>query len=214
LHKQECLCSSSPNCKVVIDDTDHDCGICGSGSAGQAWAWENFTRGNGTLFMDQYLVNAPSATYAGYNNDPGPPCSDGQCTTVDPQWNNIRSAMGDILMYGNTKIDLVNMTPQDSLATEGFCLANPGSQYLVYSPSGSFTLTTVAGTYTYEWFNPSTHAVATTRLDNSNHQPILHSPLRRRRRPLAASVAPNRNAAAFDHFGLSRYKSCCPPGRA
>jgi hypothetical protein len=33
---------------------------------------------------------------------------------------------------------------------------------LVYSPSGSFTLTTVAGTYTYEWFNPSTHQVVST----------------------------------------------------
>ena len=117
--------SNSPNCKVVMNDTDHDCGICGSGSSGQKWVWQNFTRGNGTFFMDQYLVNAPSATYPAYNNNPGPPCSDGQCSSVDPQWNNIRSSMGDILKYGNTKIDLLHMTPQDSLATEGFCLANP-----------------------------------------------------------------------------------------
>jgi hypothetical protein len=149
---------NSPNCKVVINDTDHDCGICGS----QAWVWENFTRGNGTLFMDQYLVYAPSSEYSGYNNNPGPPCTDNQCTTVDTQWDPTRNAIGDILNFGNTQIDLVNMTPQDSLASEGFCLANPGSQYLVYSPSGSFTLTTAAGTYTYEWFNPSTHAVIST----------------------------------------------------
>jgi hypothetical protein len=141
----------------VINDTDHDCGICGT----QAWVWENFTRGNSTLFMEQYLVNAPASVYPGYNNNPGPPCSNNQCSTVDPQWDPTRNAMGDILKYSR-KIDLINMTPHDSLASEGLCLANPGSQYLVYSPSGSFALTTVAGTYTFEWFNPSTHAVVST----------------------------------------------------
>ncbi len=148
---------SSPNCKVVINDTDHDCGICGS----QAWVWQNFTRGNSTLFMDQYLVNAPSSSYPGYNNNPGPPCSNNQCSTVDPQWDSTRNAMGDILTYSK-KIDLINMTPQDLLSSSGFCLANPGSQYLVYSGSNSFTLTTVPGTYTFEWFNPSTHSVVQT----------------------------------------------------
>ncbi len=148
---------SSPNCKVVINDTDHDCGICGS----QAWVWQNFTRGNSTLFMDQYLVNAPSSSFPGYNNNPGPPCSNNQCSTVDPQWDPTRNAMGDILTYSK-KIDLINMTPQDSLSSSGFCLANPGSQYLVYSGSNSFTLTTVPGTYTFEWFNPSTHSVVQT----------------------------------------------------
>jgi hypothetical protein len=54
------------------------------------------------------------------------------------------------------------MTPRDSLSSSGFCLANPGSQYLVYSGSNSFTLTTVPGTYTFEWFNPSTHSVVQT----------------------------------------------------
>ena len=54
------------------------------------------------------------------------------------------------------------MTPQDSLSTSGLCLANPGSQYHVFSTSNNFTLTTVAGTYTYEWFNPATHTVVQT----------------------------------------------------
>ncbi len=149
---------SSPNCKVVINDTDHDCGICGD----QRWVWQNFTRGNNTLFMDQYLVDAPSSSFPGYNNNPGPPCTDNQCTTVDPQWDPIRDAMGDILVFANSKIDLLNMTPQDSLSTSGFCLANPGSEYLVFTTGGAFTLTTVTGTYTFEWFNPSTHSVVST----------------------------------------------------
>jgi hypothetical protein len=70
--------------------------------------------------------------------------------------------MEDVLAYANRKIDLVNMTPQDSLSTSGYALANPGSQYLVYSQTNSFTLTTVVGTYFYEWFNPTTHAIAST----------------------------------------------------
>jgi hypothetical protein len=51
------------------------------------------------------------------------------------------------------------MTPQDSLSSSNFCLASPGSQYLVFSTTNSFALTLVAGTYTYEWFNPSSHTV-------------------------------------------------------
>jgi hypothetical protein len=147
----------SPNCKVVINDTDHDCGVCGT----QAWVWENFTRGNNALFMDQYLVEAPHTSFLGYNNNPSPPCSNQQCTTVDPQWDPVRNALTDIIAYAN-KIDLINMTPHDSLSTSDFCLANPGSQYLVYSTSGSFTLLTTAGTYVFEWFNPTTHAIVRT----------------------------------------------------
>ncbi len=161
----------SPNCKVVINDTDHDCGICGT----QAWAWENFTRGNSVLFMDQYLVEAPRNSFPGYNNNPGPPCSNQQCTTVDPQWDPIRNALTDLLTYGN-KIDLIKMAPNDSLSTSGFCLANPGSQYLVYSTSGNFTLLTMAGTYVYEWFNPTTHEIVRTGLMSTGTSKFFSAP--------------------------------------
>jgi hypothetical protein len=146
---------SSPNCKVIVADTDHICGICGT----QAWAWKTFTRGDSLLFMDQYLVAAPKARFPIYDNDPKGACSNGQCATVDPKWDPIRRAMTDILSYAD-RIDLIHITPQDSLSTSGFCLANQGSQYLVYSETNSFVLTTVPGRYTYEWFNPSTHALA------------------------------------------------------
>ncbi|PWT86381.1 MAG: hypothetical protein C5B58_01490 [Acidobacteria bacterium] len=146
---------SSPNCKAIIVDTDHVCGICGT----QTWAWENFMRANSLLFMDPYLVEAPKSRFPSYNNNPAGPCRDGQCTAVDTQWNPIRNAMTDILTYSQ-KVDLIHMTPQDSLSTSGFCLAKRGSQYLVYSETNSFVLTLVPGTYTYEWFNPSTHVLA------------------------------------------------------
>ena len=137
--------------KVVINDTDHSFYYTDMQAAGQdgqrEWAWENFTYGNNLAFMDPYLVvwpgrNAPSGT------------------TPDPYWNEIRNTLTDIRNYG-TKIDLANMTPQHALSTTGFCLAEPGVQYLIFNPFSGETITvqTVAGTYTYEWFNPSTHTL-------------------------------------------------------
>jgi hypothetical protein len=138
--------------KVVINDTDHSYSwnrMKADGQNGQReWAWENFTRGNNLAFMDPYQVvwperNAPSGT------------------NLDPYWNEIRNALTDVRNYA-TKIDLANMGPKGSLSTSGFCLADSGSQYLVFSISNSFTLTTVEGTYTFEWFNPSTHTLVQT----------------------------------------------------
>src|SRR6185437_9714615 len=88
-------------------------------------------------------------------------CVNGMCTTTGTTWDGVRNAEGDVLSYAK-KIDLINMTPRDSLSTSGFVLANPGSQYFVYSSTNSFTLTTVAGTYTAEWFNPTTHTIVST----------------------------------------------------
>ncbi len=118
--------------KVVINDTDH------------------------SYFMDPYLVGWPG------RNEPGGRNADSHVgTNTDPYWDEIRNALTDIRNYG-TKIDLANMTPRGSLSTSGFCLANPGSEYLVFSSSNSFTLTTVEGNYTFEWFNPSTHTIVKT----------------------------------------------------
>jgi hypothetical protein len=39
--------------------------------------------------------------------------------------------MGSTLTYANRMI-LVDMTPQPSLSSTGYCLANPGAEYLVY----------------------------------------------------------------------------------
>lgn len=85
----------------------------------------------------------------------------GVCSSLDIQWNPMCSAIGDVAAYGR-KVDLKNLIPEQSLSTSGFCLANPGSQYLVFGTSNSFTLTAVPGTYTFEWFNPSTHAIIQT----------------------------------------------------
>ncbi len=44
---------------------------------------------------------------------------------------------------------------EDDLSTTGYCLANPGEEYLVFLPAaGSFTVDLEEGDYTYEWFDP------------------------------------------------------------
>ena len=155
--------------KVVVSDTDHSCYytcLQRLGEAGQrAWAWENFMYGNNLLFMDPYLVQWPG------RNSPGGICSGRQCTAADPYYDVIRDAMGETRSYAQ-KMNLAAMTPRSQLSSTGYCLAHSGSEYLVYKPtiigwrshfpwlSRSFTLDMVAGTYSYEWFNPSSGEVA------------------------------------------------------
>jgi hypothetical protein len=161
------LPSEASGMKIVINDTDHSfyyTAMIVAGQDGQRdWAWGNFARGYNLAFMDPYQViwpgrNAPDGTH------------------LDPYWNELRWAMSDTATYAR-KIDLVHMTPHRELVDFGAdCLANPGSQYLIFVSSpvhapmlnrvvrwmsgGSFTITLVPGEYAYEWFNPSTHAVA------------------------------------------------------
>jgi hypothetical protein len=160
--------------KVIINDTDHSfyyTYMLDAGPEGQReWAWKNFTRGNNLAFMDPYLWIMP-----GRNAPNG--------RTLDPYWNEIRNALTDVRRY-STKVDLAGMTPHaELLADGGFCLANPGREYLVFAPGSvqgsstparafarvtsaffgrSFALQAASGTYSYEWFNPSTHRVAAT----------------------------------------------------
>jgi hypothetical protein len=150
--------------KVVVSDTDHSCYytcLQRLGSAGQLeWAWENFTSGNNLLFMDPYLVQWKD------RNSPEGLCSGGQCTALDPRWETIRSAIAQTRTFAE-KINLTAMRPRGDLSSSGFCLASPGSEYLIYRPaargwrarvpwlSHSLTIKMVAGVYHYEWFSPT-----------------------------------------------------------
>ncbi len=142
--------------KVVVNDTDHSYNWSSMRSDGQVaqqkWAWENFAIGNNLLFMDPYLV-----VWSG-RNAPG-------ATTVDPYWEVLRNALGRTRVYAQ-KMNLAAMTPQGVLSSTGFCLANTGAEYLAYQPSSgaSFTVNLPAGTYSYEWYNPSSGAIVATGL--------------------------------------------------
>jgi hypothetical protein len=133
--------------KVVLNDTDHSYGYSQMKTDGpalqRAWAWKTFCSGAAPLFMDPYLE-----TWANRNSPSG--------STPDPYWNTIRNALGYTAQYAS-KLDLEQAVPMSSLCSTGYCLAQPGHQYLVYQPdSGSFQLMVAAGSYRAEWFDPVT----------------------------------------------------------
>ncbi len=156
--------------KVILNDTDHLCGICGD----RQWVWKSLTRGVNPIFMDPYDKVAVGR---------------GAPPDYDPQNDNdvsIRRNLGYALTYAN-RINLAGMTPHGELCSTGYCLANPaagGAEYLVYLPAGG-TITTwldkigihkrrlesiylpsdstvtvdlsaAAGQLSVEWFDPAT----------------------------------------------------------
>jgi hypothetical protein len=134
--------------KVILADTDHLCGICGN----RQWVWQSFTRGYNPIFMDPYDGQAPGRGAPG-NYDPN------NANDVS-----IRLNLGYVRSYAN-RINLVAMQPHPELCSTGFCLADltvASAEYLMYQPSGgsaTFDLTASPGTFSVEWFNPSTGVI-------------------------------------------------------
>jgi hypothetical protein len=117
--------------KVILSDTDH---LWGNGGD-RPWVWKSFLRGLNPLYMDPYE---------------NPPIWE----KLLPNIEDVRNNLGYARTYAE-RVDLTSMTPNLSLSSTGYCLANPGSEYLVYQPdAGDFTVDLIAGSYTYEWFNP------------------------------------------------------------
>lgn len=119
--------------KVVVNDTDHLLGHTGGDAV---WVWKSFCRGLNVLFMEEM--------------------------TSSPTWqDSARDAMGQARRYAE-KIDLARMTPRNRLASTGYCLANPGREYVVFQTGsqGEFSvdLTGAAGTFAVEWLNVNTGA--------------------------------------------------------
>jgi hypothetical protein len=72
----------------------------------RAWVWKSFTRGLNPIFMDPVDM---------------------------PQWSSIRASMGATLAWAE-RMNLGDMKPHGDLASTGYCLANPGQEYLIYAP--------------------------------------------------------------------------------
>jgi hypothetical protein len=138
--------------KVSILDTDHIGGTVyeNAGTSARAWVWKSFTRGHNVILMD----------------DPN--------DRTDPVWRTaIRLAMGHTLHYSR-RVNLAAAAPDRCTASTGYCLADPGKEYLIYQPSThvGFTVQVTEGTYRYEWFNPARGEIARTgtlTLGSGNH---------------------------------------------
>lgn len=64
--------------------------------------------------------------------------------------------MGQTRRYAE-RISLVEMTPSETVASTGYCLVNPGKEYLVYLPAGGTVTVDLSATQdelTVEWFDP------------------------------------------------------------
>jgi len=127
--------------KVVLEDTDHLCGICGTVS----WVWKSFLSGRNPIFMDPYDIIKEFVA--------APPV-DIRISTWEP----VRRNMGYALTFAN-RMDLARMFPCGELASSGYCLADqkPGqAAYLAYFPDGTGILELpTKGSFAVEWFCPS-----------------------------------------------------------
>ena len=64
--------------------------------------------------------------------------------------------MAQTLRYSR-RIGLARMRPSNMDCSTGFCLVNPGREYLVYQPAGGtfrVNLKTTRGAFALEWFDP------------------------------------------------------------
>ncbi|MCL4177959.1 MAG: hypothetical protein KJ072_09470 [Verrucomicrobia bacterium] len=131
--------------KVSLLDTDHIWGVGGHA----AWVWKSFLRGHNPIFMDPY---------------------DGSVLGQDRGWEPIRAAMGHTRRLAE-RANLASLRPRPEFASTGYCLVQPGKEYVVYQPKAgeTFTVELKAGTYRYEWFSPAQGQTAETgRLEASD----------------------------------------------
>jgi hypothetical protein len=130
--------------KAVLADQDHN----GWNNKDPRYVWKNFLRGNNVILYDPDVIP--------FDWEKGVVRAD------DRSREPIRRAVGHTRTYAG-RINLAQMTPQGILSSTGYCLAKPGSEYLVYQPeSGDFSLSLTAGKYAYEWFDPAKGSVAAT----------------------------------------------------
>lgn len=119
-----------PYPKTTTDDTDH------IGSVSRTWVWRSFLRGHNPILMD--WMHKPSPWYR--------PASQEATHKV----------MGQTQKMAN-RVNLAQMIPRGDLASTGYCLAYPGTEYLVYWPKSgeASSIELKPGTYRCEWFNPA-----------------------------------------------------------
>ncbi len=130
--------------KVILPDSDHLEGRTPENLRG--WVWKSACRGLNPIYMDfadEAWDIAAGPQFAPDHPDP---------THREP----VRRALGQARRLVE-RMDLNHAQPAGELASSGYCLANPGHQYLVYLPEGGpvmVDLSAVKGELIAEWFDP------------------------------------------------------------
>jgi hypothetical protein len=133
----------SDGSKVIILDTDHLWGVGGDVS----WVWKSFLRGHNPIWMDpldKVSVWEPTPSNA----------------------EAVRSNLGYARRFAE-RTKLAALKPCGALASSGYCLADPGREYLIYLPDGgkvTVDLSVATGDLAVEWFDPVTGS--STQVDN------------------------------------------------
>ncbi len=151
--------------KVILDDTDHLCGVCGSVS----WVWKSFLSGRNPILMDPYNSDKVLGPLRGIN-------------VHDRKWEDIRKNLGYTLTYAN-RVNLTSMVPHPDLSSTSYCLANPtgdSASYLVFVPVGKSASVDVgaAGVFSVEWLNTATGRVIAGGTVNGGGTRTLKPPFR------------------------------------
>lgn len=126
--------------KVIFADSDH----IDPYGRDEVWVWKSFTRGLHPQVLEAYDAIAPD-----------PP-------RIDPARDErVRTAMGQCLEYAG-RMDLVHMVPSNDLASSTYCLADPGSEILVFVPGGGAVdvdLSAATAALRVEWLDVGAGAV-------------------------------------------------------
>jgi hypothetical protein len=95
------------------------------------WVWKSFARGYNPIYQETDLSDVNDA---------------------------VAQAMGQTLAYSEI-LGFSALSPSDTICSSGYCLVNPGVEYLVYSPTGkkiNVDLSGASGSFAASWYNPAT----------------------------------------------------------
>ena len=116
--------------KVIFSDMDPK--LLGSETS-YPMVWKSFMRGLNPIYLESDLSNSGAGE-------------------------NVRGSMGYALKYSQL-VDLSSMSPSTESCSSGYCLINPGREYLVYLPTGGTVrvdLSAASGSFVATWFSPVT----------------------------------------------------------
>ena len=119
----------------------------------------------------------------------------------------LHAAIGQSLTYSQF-LNLSAMTPSNTVCSSGYCLVNPGAEYLIYMPSGGQISVDLSGTsqkFLANWFNPATGETVSGNSISGGGQVTLTSPFRRETvlHLLAHAQAPSNASIASTTSGTS-----------